>query len=197
MNRRRFQRYLVLSAVAAATVSLAGCVVEPPRTRVEYREVKVVQAPPAPLVEVVPPAPYPDSYWIAGHWKWENNRYVWNNGHWEQARQNMVYRHAYWDNEGGQWVYHGGAWVAINNSYNSAPPVVINVAPPPPRIEVMTPAPSPSHVWIDGYWRWNNGRHDWVNGHWEARRDGYFWAPGHWVRNGNSWTFSGGFWQRY
>ncbi len=109
----------------------------------------------------------------------------------------MVYRHAYWDNEGGQWVYHGGAWVAINNSYNSAPPVVINVAPPPPRIEVMTPAPSPNHVWIDGYWRWNNGRHDWVNGHWEARRDGYFWAPGHWVRNGNSWTFSGGFWQRY
>ncbi|MFC5473059.1 hypothetical protein [Paraherbaspirillum soli] len=196
MKRREFQRYCLSALAAASTLSLAGCVVEPPRTHVVYKEVRVAQAPPAPLQEVMPPAPYPDAYWIAGHWKWEGNRYVWSNGHWEQARQNMVFQHAYWSLDGGQWNYHPGRWVAISPSYNTAP-IVVNVAPPAPRVEIITQAPSPNHVWIGGYWRWDNGQHNWVNGHWETRRDGYFWAPGHWIRSGSGWAFSGGFWQRY
>lgn len=196
MKRRHFHRYAVLALTAAATLTVAGCVVVPPQQRVVHVQPRIVQAPPAGLAEVIPPAPYPDAYWIAGHWKWEGNRYVWNNGHWEQSRQTEVFQHAYWTSNNGEWFFHPGRWVAIAPAYNS-PPVVINVAPPPPRIDIVTVAPSPNHVWISGFWRWDHGQHVWVGGHWEARRDGYFYAPGHWYRNGNSWTFSGGFWQHY
>ncbi len=197
MNRRSY-RNTVLALTAVTVLSLTGCVVEPPHQHVEHVQPRIVQAPPAPLVEIIPSAPSPDAYWVGGHWKWEGNRYVWNNGHWEQSRQGQVYQQSYWTQNGDAFVFHQGHWVNIQPSYNAAP-IVINVAPPPPRIEIISAAPSPNHVWIGGYWRWNNnnGRHEWVNGHWEQRRDGQFWAPGHWVRNGNSWSFSGGFWQHY
>ena len=192
MNRRYIHRFTALALTAAATLTLAGCVVAPTQ---QHAATHIVQSPPAPLSEAIPPAPYPDSYWIAGQWKWEGNRYVWNNGHWEQARQNQVFQHAYWSNNGFEWIYHPGRWVALAPANNTAV-VIANVAPPPPRVEIIGPAPTPNHIWIGGFWRWNNGQHVWVSGHWEARRDGYFYAPGHWYRNGNTWTFSGGYWQR-
>ena len=76
-------------------------------------------------------------------------------------------------------------------------PIVVNVPPPMPRVEVMPPPPGPGHVWIGGYWRWSGSRHEWVAGHWEARRDSAFWVPGHWYRSGGGWTFAGGVWQQY
>ena len=194
MKNRYLHRYAVLAFTIAATLTVAGCVVAP-QQRVAH-ENHIVQTPPAPLSEVIPPPPYPDAYWIGGHWKWEGNRYVWNNGHWEQSRQNQVFQHPYWSNNGVEWTYHPGRWVALVPTTNTSA-IVINVAPPPPRVENLTPAPSPNHVWIGGYWRWNNGEHVWVSGHWEVRRDGYFYAPAHWYRSGNTWTFSGGFWQHY
>src|SRR5258708_39915275 len=45
--------------------------------------------------------------------------------------------------------------------------VVVHDAPPPERVEVITVAPSPEHVWIRGYWAW---------------RGGWVWMPGHWER---------------
>src|SRR6185503_16729282 len=44
--------------------------------------------------------------------------------------------------------------------------VRIGVAPPRPRYEVRTRAPSPRHVWRAGYWGWRNGAHYWVAGSW-------------------------------
>ena len=45
------------------------------------------------------------------------------------------------------------------------PPMTTNVEPPPVREEVMVPAPSPQHVWIQGHWAWN-GRWVWQPGSW-------------------------------
>ncbi|MBB3211605.1 hypothetical protein FHW67_000853 [Herbaspirillum sp. Sphag1AN] len=190
-------RQLPAIALVMSTLCLSACVVEPPRVRIEpVQEHRIVQAPPAPIVEVIPAAPYSDSYWIPGHWQWEHERYVWNGGHWERARPNMVYQHAHWDFEHGEWIFRPGKWVELVQERTVAP-VLVEVEPPLPRVEVMPPPPSPNHVWIGGYWRWDHGHHVWVGGHWEARREGYFWAPAHWYRSGNGWAMSGGGWQRY
>ncbi len=45
--------------------------------------------------------------------------------------------------------------------------VVVTKAPPPVRVEVVAARPSPTHVWVTGYWLW------------EA--DTYMWAPGVWM----------------
>ncbi len=186
MNRR----LLILTLSSVALLALGGCVTAPPRTQVTTR---ITVGPPPPMVETISTAPYPDSYWIPGHWKWAGDGYIWSNGHWEQARPNMVYQRAYWVNKGGYWTYHSGRWVAMESS----PAVVVNAPPPAPLVEVVPPPPSPGHAWISGYWRWANGRHNWVPGHWENARPDHFWVAGHWVRRGSNWSFSGGYWQHY
>ncbi len=66
-------------------------------------------------------------------------------------------------------------------------PVVVEVRPPPP---------SPDHMWIEGYQRWDGhayiwmpGRFErrphrqrtrWVPARWEPRAKGHVWVEGHW-----------------
>ncbi|HEX2530867.1 MAG TPA: hypothetical protein VHK70_05295 [Burkholderiaceae bacterium] len=188
------QRRLFIAALSSIAAVLAGCASPAPRP---LAGPTVTVAPPPPQAETIPLAPYPDSYWIPGHWKWNGSSYVWARGHWDKARPNMVYQLAYWSRRGDYWVYHPGRWVSLE-----APAVVsisetVTVAPPAPQEEAIPVAPSPTHVWISGYWRWGRGRHVWTPGHWAGARTGYFWAPGHWVRRRSGWVFSGGFWQRY
>ena len=74
--------------------------------------------------------------------------------------------------------------------------VVVNVAPPAPRVEVV-PAPRTGYVWAPGHWAWRKGTHVWVNGHWVAARKGYNWVPAHWVERPNGrWAFVDGHWAR-
>lgn len=62
--------------------------------------------------------------------------------------------------------------------------VVVDVAPPAPRYEVITPAPALGWLWIAGYWGWRNNAHYWVGGHWEAPRAGYRYVPHSWEPTG-------------
>lgn len=77
----------------------------------------------------------------------------------------------------------------------AAPRVYVRVAPPAPIVEVVPVAPSPRHVWVGGYHRWDGrayvwvpGRHIlpprpravWVPGHWARHRRGHYWVEGHW-----------------
>ena len=39
----------------------------------------------------------------------------------------------------------------------AAAQVYVNIAPPPPRVEVKVVAPGPGYVWIGGYHRWAAG----------------------------------------
>jgi len=86
--------------------------------------------------------------------------------------------------------------VIVHDAY--PPPIVMQRAPqtppPPPRVETPPPLPSPSHVWIEGYWVWERGwvwrpgvwvvrpqpRAVWVPGHWTRVPRGHVWRPGHW-----------------
>lgn len=76
-----------------------------------------------------------------------------------------------------------------------APPVVVRVAPPLPRVEVAAACPGPAYVWVRGYWAWGARGYAWVPGRWTPRphrravwvdgswrrfRGGWVWRPGHW-----------------
>jgi hypothetical protein len=73
--------------------------------------------------------------------------------------------------------------------------VRIGVAPPRPRYEVRTRAPSPRHVWRAGYWGWRNGAHYWVAGNWILPpATGEVWVPAAWVNVNGAWEFHDGYW---
>ncbi len=75
-------------------------------------EVIASEAPPAAIIENMPPAPGPEFFWIGGHWHWSGG-WVWVRGYygrhphfhpgggWEPGR---------WDHRGGSWVWHDGRW---------------------------------------------------------------------------------------
>ena len=75
-----------------------------------YAVVTAPQAPPPPRVEVVPPSPGPQYFWINGHWRFEGGSYVWVPGYWEGHRQHEIWVPAHWVRQGGVWRYVGGHW---------------------------------------------------------------------------------------
>jgi len=74
--------------------------------------------------------------------------------------------------------------------------VVVRVAPPPARDEVIPPARD-GFVWTPGYWRWNGHRHVWVNGKYVRARHGYYWREPAWAQMENGrWRMERGRWER-
>ena len=93
------------------------------------------------------------------------------------------------------WLAAGAFAVALSTPALAGVRVYVRVPPPPLIVETRPVAPSPRHVWIDGYHTWNGtayvwspGRWDlaprgharWVAGHWKHVRHGWYWVPGHW-----------------
>ena len=78
---------------------------------------------------------------------------------------------------------------------SSAGEVIVTETPPPVRTEVITTAPSASHVWVPGYWTYRDKHWDWMEGHWEVRpRMGAQWVPGHWDQTYRGWVWTPGHW---
>ncbi len=121
-------RSLTLAALALVGLFASGCYVRarPART-VTYsgtvsatagapaaQGVVVYQAPPPAQATIAvnarPPAPYPNSVWVDGHWEWNGNQYVWMNGYWVQGRVNHVYIQPRWERRGNGYVYVTGSW---------------------------------------------------------------------------------------
>lgn len=73
--------------------------------------------------------------------------------------------------------------------------IYVDVAPPPPRYEVV-PGPRAGYIWAPGVWEWRNGRHDWVGGHWVRERRGMYWHPDRWEEADGRWAFKRGAWDR-
>ncbi len=74
-------------------------------------------------------------------------------------------------------------------------PITANVEPPPMREEVVVPAPSPQHVWIQGHWAWNGGW-VWQPGYWAIPPRPYAqWVPGHWRHQPGGWVWVAGHWR--
>ena len=89
-----FRRFPAAALAAAALVALL------PHGTVRAAspgEVSVQTAtPPPPQVEVVPPAPGPAYFWIAGYWRWEGGAHVWVPGYWEAAQPGRRWVPAHW-----------------------------------------------------------------------------------------------------
>ena len=78
----------------------------------------------------------------------------------------------------------------------SVPEVRVNLAPPPPRVEVQMARPSPNHTWIAGHWAWSNNAHVWLSGHWMlAPNQGMVWEAARWTQQGGGWVFVEGHWR--
>lgn len=77
----------------------------------------------------------------------------------------------------------------------SAQLIQVNIRPPAPRAETPPPPPSPRHVWIPGFWAWQNQAYNWQDGHYEQPEyDGCQYRPAHWVGRGLFWRFVPGRW---
>ena len=73
--------------------------------------------------------------------------------------------------------------------------VVVTAEPPPPQHEVIGVAPTPRHVWTEGYWSYHEGKWMWMPGRWEVRpRRGAIWVAGHWDRTPRGWVWRRGHW---
>jgi len=70
-------------------------------------------------------------------------------------------------------------------------------APPPPQNEVIVGvAPSPTHIWIGGYWTWHQNGWYWVRGRWAARpRHDAVWVQGRWDHHPRGYVWVGGHWR--
>ncbi len=68
-------------------------------------------------------------------------------------------------------------------------------APPPLQTEVIPVAPSPVHVWINGYWGWGGASYAWTPrplGH--AAAPGHVWHQPRWNHGPAGWYQRGGRW---
>ena len=73
--------------------------------------------------------------------------------------------------------------------------VIVRVAPPAPRYEVV-PAARRGWVWVPGYWDWRRGRHVWVSGTWVRERPGYRYYGPQWAERDGRWHMAQGYWRR-
>jgi WXXGXW repeat (2 copies) len=85
------------SAIALPAISTAGVLID------------VDIAPPAALVEVVPP-PRVGYVWAPGFWEWRDGRHVWVGGHWIGERRGYHWVPDHWDPVGGRWHHERGHW---------------------------------------------------------------------------------------
>jgi hypothetical protein len=73
--------------------------------------------------------------------------------------------------------------------------IIVEHAPPPPRLELRPESPGQGYVWVNGYWQWREGgwtwnsgqwlrkplpTADWMDGYWQRHARGWIWVPGSW-----------------
>ena len=68
--------------------------------------------------------------------------------------------------------------------------------PPPQAVEVVPAAPSPSALWIPGYWSFNGNAYVWFVGHWEMPPP-YVrtYVTAHWERHRYRYIWVQSYWQ--
>ena len=82
-------------------------------------------------------------------------------------------------------------------SQGSAQVAIVQVPPPPPKIEAVPVVPLSGYVWRAGYWRWQEGRYVWVPGAYVLPpQPRAVWVPGHWTSAGGGWVWVAGYWGR-
>ena len=96
------RRRLFAMAVPLAAAVYAGSALAIPLLEIEI-------APPAPRVEVIPPA-RPGFIWAPGYWRWDGHAHVWVGGHLERDRPGHHWQPAHWEEHGGHHRFVEGRW---------------------------------------------------------------------------------------
>ncbi|MDR0413224.1 MAG: hypothetical protein LBH61_05440, partial [Dysgonamonadaceae bacterium] len=81
--------------------------------------------------------------------------------------------------------------VAVYTRIPVAPNVVLTVGVP------AIAAPSPDHIWVEGYWTWDTPRREyiWVQGYWAlAPYVGAYWVPGYWEYYASGYRWVDAYW---
>jgi hypothetical protein len=98
----KMQRLILASMLAASTAVVAL----PSVARVD---IDVAIAPPAPLVETIPPA-QPGYVWAPGYWGWNGHKHVWNQGRYIRERRGEHWVAHNWEHRGDRWYFRDGHW---------------------------------------------------------------------------------------
>ena len=78
----------------------------------------------------------------------------------------------------------------------AAADVVVRIAPPRLVVESRGPRPSPTHVWISGYHRWDGNAYVWTAGRWEQPpHPGNRWVAHRWVHRNGGYVMVEGHWR--
>ncbi|MDM0115877.1 YXWGXW repeat-containing protein [Variovorax sp. J22R133] len=88
----------------------------------------------------------------------------------------------------------GAALVPVTAQAQQAQ-LYINVAPPPPRHEVVPP-PRHGYVWAPGHYEARKGHYVWREGKWLRAREGYAYRAPEWQENGGRYVYREGGWDR-
>jgi hypothetical protein len=158
-------------------------------------EYHATAAPPELIVEDPPAKPNDTDVWIPGYWWWSGplNRYVWITGAWRNPPPNVTWSPGSWvATVPGQWAWSPGFWAPRGFVREEA---IIDLAPPPLRVEVMSARPDPAFFWTPGYYAYRERAYVWIGGSWmrppvvglgwiEPRYVGFgphfFFQPGRW-----------------
>jgi len=98
----KFSRIVLLTLfLAVSAMTLAGCAA---------RAVYVGTPPPAARHEVRPGKPFPNAFWIPGHWEWRGNKYVWKSGYWTKAVRGKKWVAGHWSKTPRGYVWIKGHW---------------------------------------------------------------------------------------
>jgi hypothetical protein len=74
--------------------------------------------------------------------------------------------------------------------------VFVRIGPPAPVVERRIPPPSPRHVWVNGYYRWDGRAYVWSPGYWAVPpRPRAVWIAPRWERRHGGWVFIEGRWR--
>ena len=92
-------------------------------------------------------------------------------------------------------VYVSNAGYTTTQAVPVASTVVITQAPPQLQQEVILAQPTTRHIWLPGYWTWQNDRYEWMAGHWELPpASATVWVAPRWEQQGNAYKFTEGYW---
>lgn len=142
----------------------------------------VPKAPPA-EVEEIPPDQRPEGAnvtWIPGYWAWDDEagEFLWVSGIWRNLPPGRQWIPGYWWESGQDYQWISGYWAdaaAEEVEYLDEPPASLEAGP-------NISAPTRSHSWIPGTWRWSESRYIWQPGYWYLARPDWVWVPSYYTR---------------
>jgi hypothetical protein len=74
--------------------------------------------------------------------------------------------------------------------------VVVGIRPPAVIVEHRGNRPSPRHVWVGGYHRWNGSAYAWEPGRWDIPpRERAVWVAPRWQHRHDGYVFVEGRWR--